>query len=319
MTKVSVIVPNYNHSRYLKQRIDSILNQTYQDFEIILMDDKSPDNSISILKEYTSHPKVSDLLLNDINSGSTFKQWEKGVANAKGEYIWIAESDDWADPLFLEKLVAVLDSNPQVGLAYSQSYKTDSENNITGSMYEWTMYVHSERWKHDFVNNGVNEIKNYLCQLNSIPNASAVVFRKSVFQKVLPLDTSYKICGDMKVWFNMLMLSDIAFIAVPLNYFRFHEKNVRQSKSELMAEEFLNVKKYFLESFIQLGQNPGRVLIWSYLGTFFSHNEYNLIDKLKLLFAKPIQVQAEVPLYFLNKGYLNLLYRLYRIKVKLFN
>lgn len=97
---VSIIVPNYNHSKYLNQRLDSILNQTYQDFEVILLDDVSSDNSVEILQAYSKHPKVSHLIVNEQNSGNTFKQWQKGIALAKGTFVWIAESDDFCEPHF---------------------------------------------------------------------------------------------------------------------------------------------------------------------------------------------------------------------------
>ena len=96
MPTVSVIVPNYNHARYLRQRIESVLGQTYQDFEVILLDDCSTDESRSVLGEYAKDPRVR-IEFNEKNSGSTFKQWNKGVRLARGEYIWIAESDDYAD------------------------------------------------------------------------------------------------------------------------------------------------------------------------------------------------------------------------------
>ena len=86
--QVSVIVPNYNHAPYLRQRIDSILAQTYQDFELILLDDSSTDKSEEVLLSYKDHPKVISLIINKQNSGSTFKQWDKGIELAKGEYIW---------------------------------------------------------------------------------------------------------------------------------------------------------------------------------------------------------------------------------------
>ncbi len=98
---VTVIVPNYNHAPYLKRRIESILNQTYQDLELIILDDCSNDNSIDIIKQYQNHKKISHIERNEKNSGSPFKQWQKGIELAKGEYIWIAESDDYADPEFL--------------------------------------------------------------------------------------------------------------------------------------------------------------------------------------------------------------------------
>src|SRR5947208_3454309 len=98
---VSVIVPNYNHARYLPRRVESILAQTYRDFELILLDDGSTDESRSILSEYRNDPRVK-IELNERNSGSTFKQWNKGARMARGKYIWIAESDDYADERLLE-------------------------------------------------------------------------------------------------------------------------------------------------------------------------------------------------------------------------
>lgn len=77
MPTVSVIVPNYCHAPYLEQRIESILQQTFQDFELILLDDCSTDGSREILERYRNHPKVSGIFYNERNSGSPFKQWKK--------------------------------------------------------------------------------------------------------------------------------------------------------------------------------------------------------------------------------------------------
>ncbi len=115
MPKVTVVVPNYNHARFLPKRIESILSQTFQDFELILLDDCSTDESRSILSSYASDPRVT-IEFNEANSGSTFKQWNKGVRLARGKYVWIAESDDYADERLLEGLVAVLDAEPEVDI-----------------------------------------------------------------------------------------------------------------------------------------------------------------------------------------------------------
>ena len=98
--KVSVIIPNYRHALYLKERIDSVLEQTYRDFEVIILDDCSPDDSREIIETYRTREKIAHIVYNERNSGSTFMQWQKGFDLAQGEYIWIAESDDFADPGF---------------------------------------------------------------------------------------------------------------------------------------------------------------------------------------------------------------------------
>ena len=116
--KVSAIIPNYNHEEFLKQRIESVLAQTYQDFEIILLDDASTDKSNKIINQYVQYPKVKHMVFNKKNSGAAFRQWENGMGLASGQYLWMAESDDWADPGFLAALVPVLEKNPEVGLVY---------------------------------------------------------------------------------------------------------------------------------------------------------------------------------------------------------
>ncbi len=98
---VSVIIPNYNHAPFLKERIDSVINQHYDNFEVIILDDCSKDNSREVIEQYRNHPKVKHIIYNEANSGSTFIQWHKGFRLAEGEYIWIAESDDVADLDFL--------------------------------------------------------------------------------------------------------------------------------------------------------------------------------------------------------------------------
>ena len=84
---VSVIVPNYNYARFLDERMQSILTQTYQNFEIIILDDCSKDNSRDVIEKYRGNPHVSCIVYNEVNSGSPFKQWNKGFIIAKGELI----------------------------------------------------------------------------------------------------------------------------------------------------------------------------------------------------------------------------------------
>ena len=93
---VSVILPNYNHAKYLDERIQSILNQTYCNFELIILDDCSPDNGASkaVIERYRGNAHISHIIYNERNGGLTFQQWHKGIELARGNLIWIAESDD---------------------------------------------------------------------------------------------------------------------------------------------------------------------------------------------------------------------------------
>lgn len=224
--KVSVIVPNYNHSRYLAQRIDSILGQTYHDLELLILDDASTDDSHLQLARYYSKPRVR-IVMNSRNSGSAFPQWNRGISMAGGEYVWIAESDDSADPRFLETLVPLLDENPRVGFAYSQSRLINSDGQEIGSSVNWTDDLDSARWRTAFINDGRDEIRNYLIHKNTVPNASAVLSRRSVLLQTLPVDSSFKLCGDWLHWGKMLLRGDIAYVPEALNHWRQDSSNSR--------------------------------------------------------------------------------------------
>jgi glycosyltransferase involved in cell wall biosynthesis len=222
--KVSVIIPNYNHARFLPQRVDSVLGQTFRDFELILLDDCSTDDSRSILSKYADDRRVR-IEFNEINSGNPFKQWNKGVGLARGEYVWIAESDDYADERLLEKLAARLDAEPIAAFAYCRSWH---ENRLNGFVDPFVAYEDKQhRWTADYCADGHAECLNHMVRCNTVPNASAVVFRKAVYQRVGGADESLCLCGDWKLWAAMAMTGTVVYLAEPLNYYRFHDASVR--------------------------------------------------------------------------------------------
>jgi glycosyltransferase involved in cell wall biosynthesis len=234
MPKVSVIVPNYNHGRFLKRRIHSILNQTYQDLELIYLDDCSTDNSEEIFSLFRYHAKIR-AFYNTENSGSAFKQCNKGIRLAQGEYIWVAEADDYAERDFLKIMVTALDEHPSVGLAYCQSLAVDEHDNVRYCLSEQIKFLDRQRWKANFINNGRDECKRYLLFKNTIPNFSAVLFRRSIFEEAGFAEESLKLSGDYLTWIKMLSISDIAFIAKPMNYFRHHSGTIRYSTGQGLA------------------------------------------------------------------------------------
>lgn len=246
MPLVSIIIPNYNHYKFLEKRFDSILNQTYQDFEIIYLDDASTDNSNAIFNKYSTDQRIR-ALFNDKNSGNPFIQWNRGLSEAKGEYIWIAESDDYSHIMFLEIMVDVLEINPNIGLAYCQSIIVDEDNQHLYNNEKWTEDIDAYRWRKNHINNGRDEIANYLSIKNTIPNASSVLLRRSVLVDVNGAPEDFRYCGDWITWINILNKSDIAFVAEPLNNFRAeHGLSVRRFayKEGLSILEALSVILY---------------------------------------------------------------------------
>ncbi len=225
--KVSVIVPNYNHSKYLNERIDSILNQTFQDFELIILDDKSPDNSVEVIESYRSHERMSHIVINEQNSGSTFKQWDKGFGLAAGEYIWIAESDDYADPTFLAKCVAALDSNDKAALAFTDSNFVDENGEKIECWIESLVIPENETGAVRHL--GVDFVRDYLLFENNLYNASMILFRRSALDGISDYYRAFRGNGDWVFWVEMVLERELIHIPERLNSFRQHSNKVSSS------------------------------------------------------------------------------------------
>lgn len=222
---VSVIIPNYCHAIYLDQRIQSVLNQTYQNFEVIILDDASQDKGASkaVIEKYRDNPHVNHIVYNEQNSGSTFKQWNKGFELAKGELIWIAESDDYCDTDFLENIIPCWEKYPSCSIVESALWEVDSEGNKLCPERKYNGQIEFSK--------GQVFIKWKLVQSNLyIPNASAVTFKKSLALSVAKDYVQYKASGDRLFWVYMLEKGDICVVQKPLSYFRQHQIKVTQKK-----------------------------------------------------------------------------------------
>lgn len=248
MPSVSVVVPNYNHARYLPRRIESVLRQTYRDFELILLDDASTDESRKVLARYAGDPRVR-VEFNEANSGTPFAQWNKGVRLARGKYIWIAESDDYADEKLLETLVGTLERDERLSFAYCRSWRVTGDGRVDG-LGDWYLEdIDATLWRSDFCMDGRGFCRQYLAQSPVVCNAGAAVFRKAVYEATGGADESLRLCGDWKLWAALALKGDVAFVSQPLNYFRYHAASVRGKsvRDALDVTEKLQVIRWILD------------------------------------------------------------------------
>jgi len=220
MNKISVIIPNYNHGKYLKARLDSIITQSYNFFEIIILDDYSNDDSRKIIELYKNHPSVSNIILSDKNSGSPFKQWSKGIRAASNEWIWIAESDDLALPSFLEEGVKIIANNPSVAFIFCNSIVEDNGNSTKTSEISKKL-LNSDKWERSYWSSGLEEINTGLKYFSNIPNASAVIFKKNIAVEYLQKLEKFRYCGDWFLYISILKKNpEIYYNHNCLNIFR---------------------------------------------------------------------------------------------------
>ena len=206
---VSIIIPNYNHARFLDERMTSVLEQTYQHIEVIILDDCSTDNSREVIEKYRSNPKVSKIVFNDTNSGSPFKQWYKGFQLCKGEIVWIAESDDSCEPTFLESLV-----------------------DMHGS----------------YVMEGRDFIARHLYRICSVVNASSALIRKHMALSTAPLYQEFRGSGDWMFWIEMAELGRVAFVDKKLNRCRqfFQSTTAKMQRSMRSSAEDYRIYQYMI-------------------------------------------------------------------------
>jgi glycosyltransferase involved in cell wall biosynthesis len=211
--KVSVCIPNYNYDRFIGQAIQSVLDQTFADFELIIVDDCSTDNSVPVIKSF-SDERVK-FYQNEKNIGRV-KNINKCLSLASGEYVTLLPSDDIYLPTSLEKRVEILDSNPAVGLVYSSAGVIDEDGVV---IKEYCPY------SQDYIRKGEEEFKR-LIFANHISVLTAMV-RRECYTSLGVFNEAVTGGADWEMWLRISLNNyDIAFITEVLAYDRMHSGNV---------------------------------------------------------------------------------------------
>ncbi len=225
MPRVSLILPNYNYARYLDERISSLLNQTCREFELLILDDASRDGSCEVIAKYTHDPRVRTCLHTQ-NSGQVYLRWNEGAAETTGEFLLFAGADDTCHPTMVEKLVTRMEEHPSVGMAFCHSWVITTTGKVLYSTKQWAIDHHAEYWLTDHVVPGRDECRQMLCGNEVVPNASAVLIRRAAFDQAGGFDLTLPWAADYLLWVRIMLHWDVAFLAEPLNFWRYHEETV---------------------------------------------------------------------------------------------
>lgn len=228
MPKITVILPVYNGALYIGEAVQSILNQTYGDFELIVINDASTDHTLKVLEDFTD-PRLR-VVTNEQNL-RVVKSLNKGLAMAQGELIARMDGDDVAHPRRFELQVAYLDAHPDVDFCGSWVQVFGSENYISKC---------SER--HDL-------IKAHLFFLNSIYHPSVMFRRKSFLAHNLQYDESFTNAEDYGLWAKAVDVLQLANVPQVLLKYRVHASNVsklQDSTRKLLDDIHYRVYKDFL-------------------------------------------------------------------------
>ena len=230
--------------------------------------------------------------------------------------VWIAESDDWAEVTFLEKMVPVFSENENLTVAYSDMYYVDEHGNEISETYEnYTSYSHPTLWLDSHFYKGKDYVKNFMLNKCLIVNASAVLFKKESGIKHINQVLDYKIAGDWLFW-NMLLAEENAYVYYSgkekLNYFRHSTQSTRNypsiEKKQNGLTETTNVIFVTLKA---LGLEQERVAVKKREMLDWWSRDHNFIEALGSSFNRILKTPLfqDTSVFMLYKHYLK-----YRIK-----
>lgn len=301
--KISVCIPTYNYGRYISEAIESVLNQSFTDFELLVADDSSSDSTDEILQKYAAQDSRVRYIRHDINKGMV-ENWNFCLREARGKYIKFLFGDDFfPSTQTLDKMLNAMETDESISLVGSSRIIVD-ENSVQTDVWEYC--------NKSFIENGSNIINTCLLgRQNLIGEPTAVMFKKS--QSVRGFDTRYKQIVDLEMWFHLLEQGKYAYLNEPLCAFRVHNeqqtaKNAKQNASLVDTSHLYNC--YLRKNYINLTWFNKSYLEYDY--TYQAWKAYLKKDSDRILTFEIINGYGSVRFFSLLP-----LYKTYKSIVKL--
>jgi len=294
---VGILVPSYNHAKFISNRIDSILSQTFQNFTLYIVDDCSSDGTWELLQQYKSNQKVI-LDRSKKPSGSPFTYYKRYFLEFKHDYWWIAESDDQASSDFLDRLLNILEQQKNFSFAYSSSTIIDVDGNkISTSRPFLEKYFSEINWNRSqtiATRIGLG----LLTRGQFVPNLSSMLFRSSAldFRKLSSIG-NFKLAGD---WFFVILLQrsgDGYYLNDELNFFRNHESTARNT-----TQSNAKSSEYFFCNFTAWKSSKSRNLLLTAVQdtlTMAKHDQVSVDSLIRGLFRISIRETIKIFIYLL--------------------
>lgn len=210
---VTVYITNYNYGRYVRQAIESVLAQSLQDFELIIIDDGSTDDSRAVISQYEGTPKVRTIFQENIGLN---RSNNLALKASRGRYIMRLDADDYLDRQALLVLSNVLEENEHVGLVFPDYYYIDADGNVTGQ----------ER-RHDF--------EAEVSLLDQPAHGACTMIRKSFLQDVGGYDEEFRCQDGYDLWLRFIERWEVRNVNLPLFYYRRHGSNLTENRGKILS------------------------------------------------------------------------------------
>ena len=239
MTKISVITASYNYENYIKETIESVINQTFDDWEMLVVDDGSKDNSVEVIKSYCEKDNRIKLLQHEggINKG-LIETIKLGAKEAKGEWLVFLESDDTVTPDYLEEKLKIAQSNPEVKFIFNDVNLFGEEDAVKQMYEDYFVEFYETMTK-------IKTRKDYIKEFrtkNLVPTFSVVMLKKEIFD-TLKFESSVTQWIDYYLWTQLAPKYDFYYLPKKLTNWRMHKSSYNNNKtSSYKGVEFLDVQ-----------------------------------------------------------------------------
>lgn len=292
--KVSVCMPVYNGSEYIKEAIDSILNQSFSDFEFIIVDDNSTDGTLDLINSYED--KRIKIFKNPRRLGQ-LANYNKSINYGRGKYVKLIQCDDTLNPRCLELQTKALDENPAVALVFNDSYLINNKSQL--------IFERNLSFKREVIEKG-QILKGFLFQpdFNFIGEASVPMLRKDTYDKLGGFNEGIPLANDIELWARINLEYKCYYINTALANIRIHDKQSLVASRESIR--YALADNYQLFNAILSYKNISRIWKIALYMEFVGRIPLLLLGRLiKKMFRIPPEIL--------------LLYCLKKIKKKLFN
>jgi len=207
----SIVMPNYNNSNYIKEAINSVLNQTYENWELIIVDDSSTDNSIKIIEKFLKDKRIKLIKLKR-NKGVSFVS-NIAIDNSSGDLIGILDSDDVLNENALEIMEKTHRDNPEYGLIYSGHYKCDQNLEVMNT-FNVLEKIPSGK--------SLQEMIQVRPLTRPRPSIHFRTFKRKAYDQTKGFDIYQKIYNDRDIYYQLEKITKIKGVNIPLYYWRHH-------------------------------------------------------------------------------------------------
>lgn len=249
--KVTIVIPAFNAMKYLAETIDSVFNQTYQDFEVLIVDDGSTDETFNWVSQL-SQKKSKVQLISQTNQGVQ-KARNRGIKEARGEYIAFLDADNLWEPTKLQKQVDALNKNPEAGLCYTWTALADKQGKATGRV----VASHAE-----------GNVWQQLTEINFVCCGSTPLIRRSCLNTIGLFAEDLRFSEDWDMWLRIALKYPFIVVKEPLVRYRQHEAGISKNCQSMLDTSRILIERNFANVPTELlhFRNRSYGCIYLYLG-----------------------------------------------------